>query len=117
MIDLPEFDTGLYEGCELQMLNGATILKVNISENPSFFIRFNKVRWHQFTALPNCTVEMINSSYFRLVEIQNSKELASFISSDTASVKAYKELHHYRIFLDETGCHEFFAESAHAVMP
>lgn len=34
------------------------------------------------------------------------------LGSDKSPLKAYKELHHYCIFLDETGCHEFFAESA-----
>lgn len=117
MIDLPEFDTGLYEGCELHMLNGGALLKVNVAENPSFSIRFNKVRWHQFTALPNCSAEIIKNSYFKLSELHNSDKLSSFLASDTASVKAYTELHHFRIFLDETGCHEFLAESAHAEWP
>ena len=117
MIELPEFDTGLYEGCELHMLNGGALLMVNIAENPSFSIRFNKVRWHQFTALPNCSAEMIENSYFKLSELQISDKLSSILASDTASVKAYKELHHFRIFLDETGCHEFIAESAHAEKP
>ncbi|HIC47195.1 MAG TPA: hypothetical protein EYM37_09650 [Methylophaga aminisulfidivorans] len=117
MINLPEFDTGLYEGCELQMLNGRALLKVNIAENPSFSIRFNKVRWHQFTALPNCSAEMIENSYFMLSELQNSDKHSSFLAGDTSSVKTYKELHHFRIFLDETGCHEFIAESAYEEKP
>lgn len=114
MIKLPKFDTGLYEGCELHMQDGGAMLQVNIAENSSFSIRFSKVRWHQFIALPNCTAEMVQSSYFELSEVENSKELATFMANDRASVKAYRELHHYRIFLEETGCHEFFAESAHA---
>jgi hypothetical protein len=117
MIDLPEFDTELYEGCELHMLNGGALLQVNIAEKPTFSVRFDKVRWHQFTALPNCNVEMIESSYFKLTELQNSEKLSSFLASGIATVKAYKELHHFRIFLDETGCHEFIAESAHAEKP
>lgn len=38
-------------------------------------------------------------------------KLLAFVAADTASAKAYSELHHYRIFLDETGCHEVFAQS------
>jgi len=113
MIELPEFDTGLYEGCELHMLNGGALLKVNIAENPSFSIRFTRVRWHQFIALPNCSAEMIDGAYFKLAELHNSKKLDAFLASDSATIKAYKELHHFRIFLGETGCHEFLAESAH----
>ena len=114
MIELPEFDTGLYEGCELHMLNGGALLTINIAENPSFSIRFTKVRWHQFTALPNCSAEMIDGAYYKLAELHNSEKLNAFLASDSASIKAYMELHHFKIFLDETGCHEFFAESADA---
>ena len=36
---------------------------------------------------------------------------AKYIMADKAASKAYKELHHFRVFLDEHGCHELFAES------
>ena len=113
IIELPEFDTGRYEGCEFVMSGGDARLTVLLSELPAFRIGFSRVRWHQFTALPNCTAEMVKGAYFRLVELRRSNALAAFIEGDTASKKAYRELHHYRIFLDETGCHEFFAQSAH----
>jgi hypothetical protein len=61
--------------------------------------------------LPNCDAELITSAYFRLVEVTESCALSSFVEGDRAPRKAYTELHHYRIFLDETGCHELFAES------
>jgi len=62
--------------------------------------------------LPNCGAQLIKEAYFRLVEVTESYALSSFVDSDQAPKKAYKQLHHYRIFLDETGCHEIFAESA-----
>ena len=114
MIELPEFDTGQYEGCELLMKDGGATLTLKIAEQPDFSISLLKVRWHQFTALPNCTADQVKGAYFKLAELGDSPELKAFMASDRASSKPYKELHHYRIFLDETGCHEFFAESAQA---
>ena len=112
VIKLPAFDTGQYEGCEFNM-SGDAQLRLVFSELPEIRINFSRVRWHQFTALPNCTVEMIEGAYFRLVELRDSSALAAFIAADQTPRKAYRELHHYRIFLDETGCHELFAQSAH----
>jgi hypothetical protein len=110
---LPQFGTGQYEDCEFIMSDGDARLTVAFSELPAFRVGFSRARWHQFTALPNCSVEMIEGAYFRLVELRGSSALTAFIKGDQASAKAYRELHHYRIFLDETGCHELFAQSAH----
>jgi len=115
VIELPKFDTGQYEDCEFAMSGGDATLTLRFSELPAFTIRFSRVRWHQFTALPNCGVEMISGAYFRLVEVTDSAELAAFLQGDRSPRRAYNELHHYRIFLDETGCHEVFAQSASAV--
>jgi hypothetical protein len=112
VIELPEFDTGLYEGFELLMKDGGAMLSIKIAEQPTFRIGFTKVRWHQFTALPNCKPTHFNGTYFKLSEVQGSQELKSFLAEDRSSTKAYNKLHHYRIFLDESGCHEFFAETA-----
>jgi hypothetical protein len=111
---LPEFDTGQYEGCEFTILAGDAQLTVRFSELAPFEIKFCRVRWHQFTALPNCDADLIKSAYFQLVEVIESRALSSFIDGDRSPRKAYKELHHCRIFLDETGCHEVFAESVSA---
>ncbi len=54
------------------------------------------------------TARFARSSY-------ESRELENHLRADQASVKQYKELHHFRIFLEEAGCHEFLAESAHAL--
>ena len=55
---------------------------------------------------------MIEGSYFTLSEVVPSPALDAYVRSDTASSKGYSVLNHYRIFLDGTGCHEVFAESA-----
>jgi hypothetical protein len=112
IVDLPKFDTGQYEGCEFIMSGRDAKLTVRFSELPSFGITFFRIRWHQFTALPNCSEEMTKNAYFRLVELNDSKPLATFLDADKSPRKPYKELHHYKIFLDGTGCHEVFAESA-----
>ncbi|MBC7751160.1 MAG: hypothetical protein H7Z73_05495 [Candidatus Saccharibacteria bacterium] len=112
IINLPEFDTGQYEGCDFLMTGGNARLVIKFSETPDFIINFDRVRWHQFTALPNCTVEMLNDSYFELIEVNNSIDLKQFLIRDRSIAKAYTKLIHYRIFLDETGCHEVFAQNA-----
>lgn len=112
--ELPKFDTGQYEGCEFSLSGGDAKLTIRFTELPPFEINFYRARWHQFTALPNCDAELIKDAYFRLVEVTESRALSSFIDDDRAPRKAYTQLHHYRIFLDETGCHELFAEAAAA---
>jgi hypothetical protein len=114
-VELPPFDTGQYEGCELTMADGSAALTIRVTGLAPLSIHFNRVRWHQFTALPNCTQEMVSDAYFRVVEYQNSPAVADFIRQDRAGAKAYARLSHYRIFLDETGCHEVFAESVAAL--
>ncbi len=112
IIELPKFDTGQYEGFEFQMSLGDASLTLVFSEFPAVRMKFSRVRWHEFTALPNCSVDMVQTAYFRLVEIINSDSLVSFVANDRSTAKAYRELHHYRMFLDESGCHEVFAEAA-----
>lgn len=112
VIELPEFDTGQYEGFEFRMSHGDAKLTLLVSELPTINMEFSRIRWHQFTALPNCSVEMIQTAYFRLVEITDSVALKLFIGGDRSTLRAYNELHHYRIFLDDSGCHEIFAEVA-----
>jgi hypothetical protein len=115
VFDLTSFDTGQYEGCEFAMSDGGATLTLHVAELSPLSFRFNKVRWYQFTALYNCTPEMVRDAYFRLVEYHDSSAILTFIEQDRASTKAYANLSHYRIFLDETGCHEVFAESVAAL--
>lgn len=110
VIRLPSFDTGCYEDSEFVMSGGDAILTIHVAEMKPIKINFSRVRWHQFTALYNCTPEQIEGAYFAVTEIPNSNSVATFIANDRAVAKAYRELHHYRIFLDETGCHELYAE-------
>ena len=112
VLQLPEFDTGQFGGSSFLMANGDAYLGIEVSGVEVPRIRFERVRWHQFTALYNCSVEQIESAYFTLTEVCESSPLQDFLANDKAPAKAYSELHHYRIFLDETGCHEVFAQSA-----
>ena|ERR1700730_6799059 len=108
---LPPFDTGRYERHEFLMSNGNATLTVHVAELSPLKIQFDRIRWHEFTALYNCSPEQVSSAYFKLVELVQSKRLIEFVCNDRATAKAYRELHHYRIFLDESGCHEVFAQS------
>ena len=110
--ELPPFDTGQFEGAEFHMVGGDARLIVHVAKEPDVVVTFKRVRWHEFTALYNCSPEQVSTSYFKLTEVQSSGSLAAYVASDRASAKAYSELHHYRIFLDEHGCHELFAQSA-----
>lgn len=110
-IALPPFDTGQYEDSEFLMFGGDALLSIHVQGLLPLKIAFFRVRWHQFTALYNCTPEQIEGTYFALAEIAPSPSLDAFVANDRAASKAYRELHHYRIFLDETGCHEVYAES------
>ena len=113
--DFPAFDTGLFEGVAFSMADGDAELLVSIAEQDHVVLCFKRVRWHQFTALYNCTPEQVSSAYFKLVELKNSRSVAKYVAEDRASVRAYKELRHFRVFLDEHGCHELFAESASGI--
>lgn len=112
VFDFPAFDTGQYEGCRFVMEAGSAELIVRVVGIPSISIKFSRVRWHEFTALHNCRAEQIDGAYFRLVKVVGSPKLLAYLEADSAGARAYSELHHYRVFLDETGCHEVFSESA-----
>jgi hypothetical protein len=113
--DFPPFDTGLFDAAEFLMSGGNARLLIKVAEHSDIILQFKRVRWHEFTALYNCSAEQAKSAYFKLVRLDASERLKTYIAADRAASKAYKELHHYRIFLDEHGCHELFAESFGAV--
>jgi hypothetical protein len=110
VFDLPPFDTGRYEDSEFLMSGGNALLTIRVAGMPPIKISFARVRWHEFTALYNCSREQIEGAYFKVAEIPHSRSLARYIANDSAGNRAYQELHHYRIFIDETGCHELYAE-------
>ena len=97
------------------MEGGNSCLIVYVTGLPTpISITFLKTRWHQFTSKYACPASWVHEAYFRVVEVPSTEALDRFLIADRARVKPYKELHHYRVFLDETGCHEVFAESLHA---
>jgi hypothetical protein len=112
MIELPPFDTGQYEGSRFVMDRGDAWLTVRLAELPSATIVFRCVKWHQFTALHSCSPESITAAYFRLVEISPSPRVEGILHAERSVPVGYRELHHYMIFLDETGCHEVVSEAA-----
>lgn len=108
--DLPEFDTGLYEGCSFGQSGLNAFLTVNVVELGDLTISFQGVRYYQFTSLYCCSPEMVKA-YFKLVEVEKSRELKSFLKRDRSSNFSSQGIRHYRIFLDETGCYDVFSES------
>lgn len=114
VLEFPPFDTGQYVDSEFHMVGGDATLVINVADVPKISVVFRRVRWHRFTSKYACPAEWVKQAYFRIVEAPSSEGLAAFISSDRANVKPYSELHHFRVFLDETGCHEVYAESVRA---
>jgi len=110
--DFPPFDTGLYEATTFTLVGGDAQLVIRVAEVGEVVLRFQRARWHEYTAMYNCRSDQVETSYFKLVELRHSETLQRYVRADQASVKAYRELHHYRIFVPEHGCHELFAESA-----
>lgn len=110
--EFPPFDTGRFAGAEFHMSRGDAQLVVHVAGEADVVVTFERVRWHEFTAVYNCSPEQVSGSYFKLTKVDPSSSLARYLATDNASAKAYEELHHYRIFLDEHGCHELFAQSA-----
>jgi hypothetical protein len=97
--------------CDADVLRARSHLReVLVAEQARIQIKFSRVRWHEFVAAYNCSPEQVKGAYFRLVEVEGSQRLNEFLRGDRAPKRVYRELHHYR-FLDESGCHEVFAES------
>jgi hypothetical protein len=113
--DFPPFDTGLFAAAEFLMSGGNARLLVKVEEHTDIILQFKRIRWHEFTALYNCSSEQVSSAFFKLVRLDESERLTKYIRADLAATKAYKELHHFRVFLHEHGCHELFAESFSAI--
>ena len=110
--EFPPFDTGQFEGAEFHMSKGDASPLAHVAGEGDVVVTFQRIRWHEFTAVYNCSSEQVSGSYFKLTEVESSAALARFLAADKASAKAYQELHHYRVFLDEHGCHEVFSQSA-----
>jgi hypothetical protein len=107
---LPPFDSGSLNGTEFSICEGDAAVVWKVEGRAPIRLDFRRVRWHEFTAVYNCTPEQV-AAHSRLVEITNSSWAADFIAQDRASVRAYRTLRHYRIFIEEHGCHELLAES------
>jgi len=89
VVELGEFDTGLYSGCEFNHSASKALLTVYVDEVGNKKINFNGVRSFSFTALPNCTAEMI-AAYFEVVDLGQTKELSAFVANDQSNVKRMK---------------------------
>jgi hypothetical protein len=110
--EFPPFDTGQFDGAEFHMSGGDAQLVAHVAGADDVVVTFKRIRWHEFTALYNCSPEQVQGAYFKLAEVDPSPTLLSYVAADKASAKAYKELHRFRVFLDEHGCHEVYSQSA-----
>jgi len=112
--EFPPFESGLSAGVDLLMTGGDPRLLAKVAEHSDVILEFKRVRCHEFPALYNYSAEQVNSTYFKLVGLDESDRLAKYVMADQAASKAYTVLHHFRVFPDEDGCHGLFAESVSA---
>ena len=115
LYDLPPFDDGEYEGYSLEMTDGDARLRVRACGTPDVILEFRKVRWQQFVSTYSCSQAMASEAYFRLVAYPESPSLADFIASDRSRYSSQLKLGHFRVFIPDAGCHEFYAQSARAI--
>ena len=74
--ELPSFDTGLLSATEFLMSGGNAQLLIKVAEQSNIVLKFQRVRWHEFTAVYNCSTDQIQSAYFKLMRLDDSERLA-----------------------------------------
>jgi hypothetical protein len=88
------------------MSAGNAQLLIGVAEQSNIVLKFQRVRWHEFTAVYNCSTDQIQSAYFKLMRLDDSERLAKYVMADGAAPKAYTQLHHFRISLRKRGKEE-----------
>jgi hypothetical protein len=89
--DFPPFDTGLFIAAEFLLSAGNARLLIKVAEHSDIVLLFNRVRWHAFTAIYNCSAEQVKSAYFKVVRLDDSDRVGKFITADRAASKAYSD--------------------------
>ncbi|MDM3870500.1 hypothetical protein QSV34_03920 [Porticoccus sp. W117] len=110
-IELGEFDTGLYSGYEFNQSEGRAWLTIHVDEVGNKTIEFEGVRYHQFTELYACSFEMVDA-YFKLVNLGQTQQLVNYLKIIESRCDSARDVTHFRIFLDESGCFDIYASSA-----
>ena len=100
--DFPPFNTGLFADTEFLLSGGDARLLIKVEEQPNIILRFDRVRWHEFTAMYNCSAEQVKSAYFKVVRLDDSERLMEYITADRATSKAYKGTSPLSSFLGRT---------------
>ena len=88
--DFPPFETGLFDAAEFLYGARNARLLIKVAEHSNIIVQFKRVRWHEFTALYNCSAEQVKSAYFKLVRLDESERLTKYIAADRAASKAYR---------------------------
>lgn len=81
-------------------------------ETYKYLINFLGTEAYKCTYLTSCTVEMITTSYDKLIDCGQTNWLVKTEEISERVSGSKKELHHYRIFFDEGPCYEFICEKA-----
>lgn len=112
VVDGPNNRTIKYRGHELKFS-----LMNEEGTTYEYSITFSGTEAYRCTYLSSCTVEMIQTSYDKLVDcgetdwLMETKEISERVSGSK------KQLHHYRIFFDEGPCFEFISEEVVICQP
>jgi hypothetical protein len=74
-------------------------------------LRFLAVRAHRHRAENHCTSWHVEGAYDTLIEIEGSEWVAELRALSMARKMGDREMHHYMIYLDSSGCYEIVAQS------
>jgi hypothetical protein len=78
-------------------------------------LRFQDVRAYRFRAESHCTLWHIRDVYDTLVEIEDSDWVEELRALSKRVTQRSREIHHYMIYLDSSGCYEIAARSWEAL--
>ena len=76
-----------------------------------YAIEFTKVEAYKCTYLTSCSVEMITTSYDKLVMCSDTQWMSEVKAIAERVSGLEKNLKHYRIFFDDGPCYEFLCEN------
>jgi hypothetical protein len=74
-------------------------------------LRFHKVRAYRHYAEVHCTAEVIETSYDKLVTVEDSSWAAEIRQQTSSQWRNYWKLRHFMIYFDSNGSYELLAES------
>jgi hypothetical protein len=114
VILLPTMDSERFERCSFALQDRVSLLTVYLSGLPPFLIHFHQLRWHRCTPHAECVPALIQGCDMAVAEVRDSPALRHYVQKHAVPAKDAAQLHHFRIYIGQGGCHEAFARSVYA---